>query len=286
MRCHRRADGGAGPAFFERAVLIHTHIERTAGTSLRLALADLLGAGHVHNLNLPGAALPHLMAQDDRRKIWALTGHFPFASMDWAFARKPVYLASVREPVERFLSYYAFVTTSPGHPGNAFLAGKTPDQAIAAFLARDPPLVVNDMSATLGISRRRDIASHLEKNYAIVAPRERINELIAKLYAIFGGDAAPTKIHNAGPGEATAIEPSSRLLFRSRNQTDSALYEYVSERFDSWLNDLEARLWRKRTAGAARFRSSAPNGLGWRQARPGEAGGGASAYRPLDRRFF
>lgn len=238
--------------FFRRNLILHPHIERSAGSSLLAAFIDLFGVARVHDLRPVGAAQPCDMGRGEKARLWLLTGHFHYGSMDAWFARRKVYVATVRDPMARFLSRYRYVRASPDHPAYPAIRSKSVEQLITELMACNHPLVADDMSRSLGIAGLEEIAAQVEENYAIVAPFERVGELISALYRVFGRGEAPAIRLNVGPREVVAPAPETRRLFLSRNQTDTALYDYVEGRFDAWLNDLEERLRRSRLQEAGR----------------------------------
>jgi len=255
------ASGDAQRRYFRRNILVHTHIEKSAGSSLVGAFAELFGVGQVYDLRLHGAARLRDLPGEEKARIRVLSGHFSYRSMDSLFARQKLYIATVREPFERLLSHYRFVMGSPGHGAYPATLDKMPTQVVAGLLAADHPVITNAMSRALGIVTPEVMAAHLEKNYVIVAPCERVDELIAALYRIFGRPDAPTLRYNVGSGEGVSIDREVRRLFLARNQIDGALYDHVRRRFDTWLDHLEERLCRVTPASTIRH---ANNRLGHR----------------------
>jgi hypothetical protein len=271
------ANGEGQRRFFRRNLILHTHIEKSAGSSLVAAFADLFGAARVHDLRPAGAMQPRDIGCREKARLWLLTGHFHYGSMDALFARRKVYIATVRDPVTRFVSSYHYVRASPDHPAFLAIRGKNLEQLIAELIARGHPLVTNDMSRSLGITRPEEIAAQIEKNYAIVAPFARVDELIAALYRIFGQCEGPKIRLNMGPQEAVALAPEIQRLFLSYNQIDTALCNYVERRFDAWLNDLEDRLCRSQRREAAQGFTMHRLGQWWNGGSGSVHGGGGNS---------
>jgi hypothetical protein len=241
--------GEGGVDYFQSRVIFHTHIAKAAGTSLAVALQELFGRDRVHDTREPGNALPAALSREQRSKIRALTGHFHYGHHDSLFERRKIYLASVREPVARFVSFYRYVIDRPGHATHRAIAGMDAFSAAQALIASKDPIIENQMCRTLGLLKHPlgkqvlfDFEPYLEPRYAILAPQERINDLIAELYRIFGATPPGAIRSNAATGNPVEIDRRTRELVLAHNRHDAALYEYACSRFDRWLPRLHERM--------------------------------------------
>ncbi len=227
--------------FFDQRIIFHTHIAKAAGSTLLRAFTDMFGS-RVYDLRDKTPPNTSALTPTLRRQIWVLSGHFWYGGQDRFFERQPVYLASVRHPVDRFVSFYRFVMSSdPPHPALRRMEGKSFGQVVRDFIEASHPLINNEMSRSLGVM---DDLKALENTYAIVAPNNRINELAAALARCFDREIALARRENIGIGPDVSMdEETSRMLLRF-NQKDMALWDYVNCRFDGWLGNLESRLCR------------------------------------------
>jgi hypothetical protein len=129
QRENRRVSG-----FFGSNLIVHTHVEKTAGSTLTRGFARAFGEDRIHDLRSPRQPRLELINAADRRRIYVLTGHFHFGTQDKYFDRTRLYLACVRPPLDGFRSYYDFVRVRPPHPGYPALAGKSFVQAVEEHL--------------------------------------------------------------------------------------------------------------------------------------------------------
>lgn len=219
--------------FFDRNLLVHTHIEKTAGTSLVQGLSDAFSPAHV--LDTRPSRGRYLRLVDPRRRgsIWLLSGHFAHGRWRLLLDRRPVYIACVREPVARFRSFFNFVQKRSDHPAHRLFAGLSFGQGVRAALRRRHYSADNPMTRTLG-------GPDFESRYLIVIPSERVNEASAALAGLFGLSCGPARANV----ERYRLDEdrSATDAFLSRNRQDAATYELVVSRFDKWLTELPDRL--------------------------------------------
>ena len=240
-----RRRGRRAARFFRDNIVFHTHIEKTSGTSFAHGFVRALGKEHVHDTRPPQNPKPHFLSQEDKDRIFVLTGHFFYGTHDASFKRNKLYLACVRPPLERMRSYYYFVSTRPGHPGYHRTEGKTFAEFVDEQIRTRVPNP-NPMSRVLAGSKKLDVPgllAHVESNYLIVTPHDRINDTLAALTPLLQGEQPARELHlNKGtaPGEDETGDLEKR--FRKAHATDYRLYHYVLERYEAWLDDLPARL--------------------------------------------
>lgn len=237
------------PGFFDGNVIIHTHIEKTAGSTLTRGFVRAFGKDRVHDLRSPREARLDKMAASDRSHIYFLTGHFHFGTQDKYFDRSKLYVASVRPPLDRFRSYYDFVRVRPPHPGYPALAGKSFAEAIEQHLS--VPRRANAMARTLTGSTEPSqsaVCAQAEKKYLIVTPHHRVNDTLRKLIPLLGGRVRRKELYINRSEERTAVEIGDLAdVFNRTNSLDNALYQFVEARYDCWLSELESRLVQRST---------------------------------------
>ena len=101
-----------------RPILIHLHIPKTAGSTLNDLLANAVTGKHFAYSDPGNPEILEAMPQDERDKIEFLFGHFPYG-LHRLFSRPVQYIASVREPQRRVLSFFRYVLGREDHPKHA-----------------------------------------------------------------------------------------------------------------------------------------------------------------------
>ena len=231
--------------FFGDYLFVHTHIEKTAGSTLVRGFSHAFGQNRVYDLRPRKLTKPEFLSENDKNAIYVLTGHFHYGVHDLFFDRAKLYVACVRPPLDRFRSYYNYVKVRPNHPGYPSMVGKSFGQVVDELLRSREPRV-NTM--TRALTGQRDVAhdaviAHLERNYLLVSPHSRVNETLNALVHISGGPPSGKELYaNKGNSEAPEDIGELEAQFDRANACDSMVYQYVSERYDAWLQELDARL--------------------------------------------
>jgi hypothetical protein len=230
---------------FQENILFHTHIEKTAGTSLLNVFVRAFGKEHVYDMRRSGRPAPDVLDAKERDKIFVLTGHFRYGRYSDAFHRNKLYIASVRPPLERIRSYYYFVRTRPDHPGYLGAHGKSFAQFIEHALVHRAP-APNLMARTLAGYPDPDpeqLRRHIEENYLLVTPHHRINESARALVRLLAGRTIKKNRHgNRSDNPSDEDIGELRKEFERANALDYLVYSFVTERYPLWLADLPARL--------------------------------------------
>jgi len=249
--------------FFDDRLFVHTHIEKTAGSTLVRGFSRAFGENRVYDLRPGKLTKPEFLPESDKDSIYLLTGHFHYGAHDPFFDRAKLYVACVRPPFDRFRSYYNYVKVRPNHPGYPSMAGKSFGQVVDEVLkSRDPR--VNVM--TRALTGRRDVAyddiiAHLEQNYLLVCPHSRVNEALNALVRISGGRVGRQDLYaNKGNSEAPEDIGELEARFDLANASDTMVYQYVNERYDAWLKHLDARLQAKAVSSPISSRKAASAG--------------------------
>ena len=235
--------------FFARHLLLHTHIEKTGGSTLTYALECILGPRRVADLRLPGVERPSFRGRGRWSEIWLLAGHFHYGDFDLWLGRRKLPLAIVRDPLERFFSYYRFVVASPAHPGHRRFAGTSFEQAVRATLAEAHPAGIDNMARKIAGRRSlgwRTLRRRVERDYLLVVPQTALDETVDLFWRVLGGRPAPAPIRrNVGRPAAMELSPAARRAFEAANDLDRRLYEHVAANAGRLLVRAEERLDRR-----------------------------------------
>ncbi|KAA6186082.1 hypothetical protein F2Q65_06910 [Thiohalocapsa marina] len=230
--------------FFERNLLVHTHLEKTAGSTLVHSLRRILIPQKVLDLRKQDVERPTDLAPTERELIQLISGHFHFGHWERCFNRRCIYLAAVREPFERFRSFHAFVSARPEHPAYRLIGQRSLFEAVETALQEHHPCAVDYLAryfgGATGWQRFARVRTHLEERYIAVVPHQQVMRLIASLANALDAQEPTGVTRNVGAPYATCDD--GRELFIRSNRLDYQIFDYVNDRYEHWLNDFSARL--------------------------------------------
>ncbi|MBV8977202.1 MAG: sulfotransferase family 2 domain-containing protein [Alphaproteobacteria bacterium] len=230
--------------FFRDNLIVHTHIPKTAGSTLTRGFIRAFGRERVCDTR--GDERPEALTAEARSAVYLLAGHFHYGSrhVDF-FGRTPIYLACVRPPLERYRSAYDFVRTRTTHPDHRRVAGKTLRETVVDLQIL-PKKQINFM--TRALTRRAGIPAealfkHVEENYLIVTPHERVNDTLGELMPLLGTAPVEPDLHRNRTRDPTAEDyGNTRTWFENANRLDSDLVRFVEDNYERWLRTLPERL--------------------------------------------
>ncbi len=230
--------------FFEHNLLMHTHLEKTAGSTLVRSLMQILGTGAVIDLRMRETERPDKMATADRHRIRLVSGHFHFGAWEGCFERRAVYLATVRDPFERFRSFHAFVSLRPRHPAYPLIGERTLGEAVEIAVRNRYGCGVDYLARYFGASTPwrpfARVRANLEERYVAVVPYAEVGRLIACTAEAFG--VAPPAELKRNVAASYAASDEGRTLFVKHNRLDYQVFDYVNDRCEQWLSDFATRL--------------------------------------------
>ena len=232
--------------FFQDHLLVHTHVEKSGGTSFTAALVEILGRRHVLDLRGSQQIPPAALNERERAAVWALTGHFQHGDHVRHFHRAPLSIAITRDPLERFFSFYRFVRTQPSHPQHAEIAGRCFEAVVEDFLERRHHAAIDYLArkvhGTLPCTRSA-LLRRAEHDFFLVAPQEQLDAVIALLWRTLGEEPPPPPLrHRVGIKAPLELSAAGRRRFEAANALDYALHAYVTERAPRRLFEAERRL--------------------------------------------
>ncbi len=252
--------------FFNRHVFIHTHVEKCGGSTLVRHLRTLLGDKHVFDARSckpvktkKNTRYPELSKHLSDTKL--LSGHLwygtplakVFPKTKWSnsiipleifpyFRKKPLYIASVRHPVDRLESFFRYLRTRPGHNAyNEGIKNNNFDQFIDILISKNSPKIKNGICSQL--TRCHDSPNLLEKakksfdhSYLAVVPYNKTHELANMLADVLQRPRVENRIVNPSAENEKATPSKATLAFLEKNcQDDIQLYSYI-------LNNYQAKL--------------------------------------------
>ncbi|WP_372620581.1 hypothetical protein [Falsiroseomonas sp.] len=233
-------------AVFARHVVIHTHIEKCAGSSVIEGFRRLFGPPACLDLRAADAPRPAKLPPEHRARIRLLTGHIHHGGHEEAFGRQPLYIATVRDPVARLVSFLGFLRRSVAHPEYARYAGVPVEEAVRRMVSRRYSFVGNGQCMALARTPSFEAArASIERNYLLVLPHASANRIPA-LFADAFGLPRPKQVIwvNATPAKPPEIVPDEALAahIHSLNAEDDRLYHWVLENEEALLARATERL--------------------------------------------
>lgn len=245
--------------FFNKHIFIHTHIEKCGGSSLLRHMTTLLGYQHVYDLRpFPALSMGQLLEKHpeikkNRVDTRLLSGHIWYDS-PWSklFSKKtfpcdkkhPLYIASVRHPIERLNSFFRYVKANPTHPYwqiNNRIKNDSFDEFIQELIFNDNIKTKNEIS--MQITRCRDSVNLFQKaknsfehNYFAIVPYNKTHELANMIAEVLKLPHVEDCIVNSNNLEKKII-PSKEIiaLLEEKCSEDIKLYDYVCKNYQEKL---------------------------------------------------
>ena len=232
-----RPDPAARRAFLAGHVLIHTHVPKTGGSALSAALSAIVGGVHTVDVRLSRSLRLEGLDRDDLDDLYLVAGHFGYG-MHSIFDRVPLYLAALRDPVDRAVSTYRYMIEHPDQPEGRLIAGLDFETAWRRMDEHYGPARHNLQARYLtGSLDQRTIDAdflwqQLDEGYFLLIPHRRIGDAVQRLRAAFGVPWA--RVHRMNVSRAEPVTPSAGMsrLIRQTDALDCELYRRVEDGFD------------------------------------------------------
>jgi hypothetical protein len=239
--------------FFREHLVVHTHIEKTAGSSLTRGLVEAFGEDRVWDIRGKQHPKPEFISVEDRARIFLLTGHFQYGTHNRFFDRRPVYIACVRPPLERLRSHYDFVRARPGHPTHSRVVGKSLREVVDDLKRHKAALNIMTRALTgLAHISEDKLLKHVEDNYLIVTPSHRVNDTLRALIPLLAGGEPDTEQHRKKTAEPSSEDIGDlKQWFEDANYLDVRLAQFTDANYDRWLKELPDRLARSKRSVAS-----------------------------------
>jgi hypothetical protein len=260
-------------------LLIHLHIAKTGGTTLSSMVKHAFASDEIFETisqdgqNYGGldlltyASCEHMLRDCDTACLRYFTGHVPMG-VDRIFGRSAKYIAVVRHPVERLLSYFYFRIQG----GDPYLKDGKPI-AFEDYVESGGDIIFNnyqvrvisgspDLDAPAGArgaliqgaaveARHLDMAKrNIETDFLSIAPLEQITNMALLLRRIYGWPMRRLQTEYKNPTaerpRAPNLPPRLLRIIEERNAHDIELYEWVCRRFAEQKKLYEPELSRDR----------------------------------------
>jgi hypothetical protein len=229
------------------SIIIHTHIPRTAGTSFVNLLKLQYGNEAVlYDGDPVWQKFDSLeLNSKDLLRYKAVSGHFCYG-IHLKFSKCPLYIATVRDPIDRTASAIRFIRENKDHYLNPILGGLNYDQSLSALIELKEFRLIGRQCEFLS---QLDDFTHarrvIDKSYYMVAPVERYADLITLLECFIFKAKARVANENVSNKSTEEFSFSSLANIRDIAMNDFLLVEYVrksfAEKYDYLLNKINSK---------------------------------------------
>lgn len=210
--------------------VVFTHIPKTAGTSVIDMLKEAFGDAFWDS---PPEPTGDEIVPDD---AIVSAGHHAFRRHPM-HDLNPMYVSIIRDPVDRYLSYYKHLQDWPDHyaarsvPGSAGMSPLELAKALVDVLNPE----MSDLQAYMltGAICWRDIDAnirHIEQNYALVGTVENIEDFRQRLQKLLDIPLPPMPVSNVSKTNVDYVEPGLQEFIASINPRDTAVFQHFSRK--------------------------------------------------------
>lgn len=253
-----------------KPALIYMHIPKTAGTSIRATLSELVDDDRILYLYAaPWATDPRQVERLDRERVKRLElifGHVGYGIHEALQPLETVYATLVRDAVEHVLSnYYHYVRAveagdrnEPNKWQQAIEEGMTLMEFVREenrsgiihfqnrqtwLLAGQPTDMARDDPAMFEMA-----IDHIERRFVAIGTSDRPHELAAAIAQVMGwGEVEATPTLNENPRRPTAegLPPDDVAEIARLNRLDADLHAHVVDRMErgDGVRPLQALAW-------------------------------------------
>lgn len=241
-------------------LLIFVHVPKTAGSAIKLAVREIVGEDRSFS---PGKGAPKVAELDlaRRESIRFLAGHFDYGQHIHFFAH-PLYVTVVRDPIDRFVSWYKFVVKGRNHRWHSTIAGMTIDEA--ALYAIEYGLDAKNLSQCQSVCRSPcfEIArAFIDRNYFLACSIDQVDEWFEALCLAYAPTCPFRPLPRVNVSKSSGIGPSDavRRTMEGAWSDDFRLYRYVRAQFEDVARHILPAVREHGYAGHLARTSSAPS---------------------------
>lgn len=238
--------------------LIFIHIPKAAGTTFAQVLVRQYKHQDIHYVNIEaGPAEQHSvnvfreLPEQVKAQMSCVWGHIPFGLHQW-LPQAVRYLAIMRNPVERVVSYYYHVCHHRRHPLHSEVVKR--DMSLEDFIRKVVDINENNLE-TRFISgcanfdslmpphdelpaNALDLAKkNLENYFAVCGLTEQFDESLLLMQRVLGWKSIFYKKKNVGKKPSAAqLSSSTRRLIEKYEEKDLELHEFTRNRLAEMLD--------------------------------------------------
>ena len=249
-------------------VIIFLHIPKAAGTTLRDILYRQYEKECIYELDGQNFS----QSQEDfkqlnikeKDKIRLLMGHMYFGLHEF-ISYPSTYITMLRNPIEKVISYYYFVSKLKTHPDYELI--KSQNISLKEYCTMNKPNMCNAQTRFLAgenfiqVNNESKILEQAKKNlqeyFSIVGITERFDETLILMKEKLGWSSNPYYYRrNTNKNVSYSqlnIKEDTLVTIRKYNQLDLELYKYANELFERDLLTLSNNSNLKRNSSWFKF---------------------------------
>jgi hypothetical protein len=232
---------------YQSNIIFFTHVPKCAGTSFDRGLATVFGSTYYRASTKYN---PNKLTDIERSRIRVLSGHFQYYNeFESLFKRNKIYIATVRDPIARAISGYAYQhAKSVAQPERAQRYGLPIEESFDVMIRKGDGLVTNGQCQWLsGCTDGESAIEHVKNNYAAVVTPAGMLQLLRMLALSSPETSAGSlddqdmhKNQSSANRLSLSSETHSRLVASS--SADRQLYDWVFNNEQDVLDRLHSKL--------------------------------------------
>lgn len=240
---------------FDRFPIIFTHVPRSAGTTLITILEQQYGSDQQfyfyvrEKFGTTNDAMQEFiqLPKEKRSRLKVLQGHMSYGLHE--YYDRYTYIALLREPVERVVSYYYYIIKQPAHYLHNIVLGNRMrlEEFIRSGLSTEfDNLLTRQISGVQGVPYGKCTEKMLEtaklnlvRQYAVAGLTERFDETIILMKQHFGWRYPlyiKRGVQKNKPVRENLPEATIKLIEQT-NALDLELYRFAKKKFERLLSE-------------------------------------------------
>ncbi len=260
--------------------LLFFHVHKTAGMSFVRLFEQLYATHELCPTDWPYRHRLHVIHPEEFQRAKFIRGHFAYDSVMAHFARKPILLTFLRDPVSRFLSHFKHLKRAEGDPPG--IHEKIQDLSLEEFLGI-PELtsLLANMSVRLLVGIEPDQLGDLDlrkaqdrlASFEFIGITEHFERSIQLLCWMLGLPSVRYFHHeNVAPFEENRTDPKTLQRIEELNWADRELYNFgirlFEDRYATYAKRASFRIPPRKVRRYFCDFHSVPPGQGWYRGEP------------------
>ncbi|WP_332694852.1 sulfotransferase family 2 domain-containing protein [Halalkalibacter lacteus] len=227
----------------ENEILIHLHMPKTAGTTLK----------HIIKKNIPPSVNFDIYEdlQQRKKKLIALSkkhvtciqGHFPFGVHQY-FTNPCTYITMLREPTDRIISQYYFIRSRPKHTQYQKVSRMSLEeyQLQPENINQQTRFISGQVESPITLLDLEQAKENIEKYFSFVGITEMFNESLFLLQKRFSWNNITYTKQNVTKNRPPIDQLPVNILhlIKENNEFDLELYHYAKQLLIEQINNLDS----------------------------------------------